>query len=913
MVSESLSNGTPALFVHPAPAQMAIIAWKSPLDGTISVSGSVSDNDSHCGDGVLWYIDQNSSNLAAGWFGNGGSQTFANGTGGSRLSSLAVHMGDMLYFAVNPNQNYYCDSTRLNISIQALSQPVTPTATPTGGYNLAQGKLASQSSDYVNNCNPVAGLAVDGNTNGNYNACSLSVTNSEAQPWWQVDLGAVSSISNIEIWNRTDCCSNRLSNFYVFVSDVPFQSTNLSTALTQVGVSHYYTSGQAGTQTTITVNRSGRYVRIQLTGTDYLQLAEVKVMGGTLLTPTSLGPTPTSMPTMTPRASATATPIWTPPAPSGPVIIDYVYDPLNRLTQANYSTGDYYHYTYDQVGNRLTQDQLAGSHHTTDTYVYDTANRILSKNGVNFTWDNNGNLLSDGNYTYTYDPANRLVGYSGQSLNAAFGYNGFGDRLQQTINSQAINYTLDINTGLPNVLADNNRIYTYGIGNLSQANATGTDYFLGDALGSTRQLVNGSSEVGLAESYDPFGNPADMVGSDSSIIGYTGQQSDPSGLIYLRARYYDPLAGRFLTHDSFPGYSDLPQTQNPYVYGLNNPILYTDPSGYSSVPGGFPFGGSFNSARQFLQGLGGGPCTSWDQLLMAGGAWAIAQMMDARAQLTAWVGERYQLGWENFGSALEVVQNPNAPPLAKIYAWTYIAGWGGFHLGLAIGGGYLAYVGASAVIAAAGPSVAGYITAHAWASGLVTGLGLAGTAGEAILVVRALLGDQNAQMALATGYMITGQSALINAPQTWSTINSSMQQADQYAMKYQQGGQAVLEKILSWPFPAIQVIAGAAGLVNAGNAGLELGSYAMMSGNQSRGFRPKSPNQLNQEIRLGRAPKGITSVHTPKVPNEKIHVHFDDGTALNIDGTWKHDLDNRVHIFTRAQKEWLLENGWKLP
>lgn len=102
---------------------------------------------------------------------------------------------------------------------------------------------------------------------------------------------------------------------------------------------------------------------------------------------------------------------------SGPVTITYVYDPLYRLTEANYSTGDYYHYTYDAVGNRLTQTtQLSVT-----SYQYDNANRLVDVNGVPYTWDNNGNastgsarrLLNDGVNTYTYDSANRLTSLSG--------------------------------------------------------------------------------------------------------------------------------------------------------------------------------------------------------------------------------------------------------------------------------------------------------------------------------------------------------------------------------------------------------------------------------------------------------------------------------------------------------------------
>ncbi len=143
------------------------------------------------------------------------------------------------------------------------------------------------------------------------------------------------------------------------------------------------------------------------------------------------------MVTSTPTDTATATPTYTPtstPVPSGPVSITYVYDPLNRLTAADYSTGDYYHYTYDQVGNRMSQEQTVGSQHTSDTYGYDNANRLTNVNGVTYNWDTNGNLRGDGENTYDFDAANRLIGFAGQGLNASFAYNGLGDRLSRMVN-----------------------------------------------------------------------------------------------------------------------------------------------------------------------------------------------------------------------------------------------------------------------------------------------------------------------------------------------------------------------------------------------------------------------------------------------------------------------------------------------
>ncbi|HEX8221081.1 MAG TPA: discoidin domain-containing protein, partial [Chloroflexia bacterium] len=144
--------------------------------------------------------------------------------------------------------------------------------------NLAQGKAATQSStDYSGTAN----RAVDGNTSGNYNNGSVTHTLLESQTWWQVDLGAIQSIGNIDLWNRTDCCTDRLSNFDVFVSDVPFVSTNINETRNQAGVSSYYTPGIVGTSIRLAVNRTGRYVRVQLRGTNCLSLAEVQVWSGT--------------------------------------------------------------------------------------------------------------------------------------------------------------------------------------------------------------------------------------------------------------------------------------------------------------------------------------------------------------------------------------------------------------------------------------------------------------------------------------------------------------------------------------------------------------------------------------------------------------------------------------------------------
>jgi hypothetical protein len=89
---------------------------------------------------------------------------------------------------------------------------------------------------------------------------------------------------------------------------------------------------------------------------------------------------------------------------------------------------------------------------------------------------------------------------------------------------------------LPNGLMDKTNTYTYGLGNLGQTSSTSTDYFLGDALDSTRQLTDASGSVALAQSYDPFGAALQSSGVTQTSFGFDGQQTDPTGLQYLRAR-----------------------------------------------------------------------------------------------------------------------------------------------------------------------------------------------------------------------------------------------------------------------------------------------------------------------------------------------------------------------------------------
>ncbi|MER7197369.1 glycoside hydrolase [Streptomyces sp. CB01635] len=174
--------------------------------------------------------------------------------------------------------------TLLTAGVQSGSA-ATSNATPPAGSelrDLAIGTRATQSSTAYDGA---AARAVDGEHNGSYYADSVSHTALEAQPWWQTDLGSSQDVTKVTVWNRTDCCTDRLSNFWVLTSDKPFGSAGLEEAKAQSGVSATRFGTLDGASAEVALKHSARYVRVQLEGSGYLALAEVQVFGTSVLKP----------------------------------------------------------------------------------------------------------------------------------------------------------------------------------------------------------------------------------------------------------------------------------------------------------------------------------------------------------------------------------------------------------------------------------------------------------------------------------------------------------------------------------------------------------------------------------------------------------------------------------------------------
>ncbi|ELS32847.1 MULTISPECIES: putative Ig domain-containing protein [Pseudanabaena] len=285
--------------------------------------------------------------------------------------------------------------------------------------------------------------------------------------------------------------------------------------------------------------------------------------------------------------------------------VNYAYDVLNQLQSESMTDpilgNRTIAYEYDSVGNRLKRNDSDPASGVT-TYIYDANNRLKNTtNGnkvTNFTYDNNGSTLTkyDGTNTVVYDwindGENRLVGVTstnnGVTSQSNYIYDANGNRVASITDGVRKNYLLD-SRGNAKVLQEsdvNGQIlnkYTFGLGLIKSEGGGNTRFYHSDGLGSTRLLTDASGQVTDRYVYDAYGKLIASAGNSSNSFQFAGEQRDGTGLDYLRARYYDSDLGRFISKDAFGGRMSSPISKNPYAYANNNPINFTDPSGYDAL------------------------------------------------------------------------------------------------------------------------------------------------------------------------------------------------------------------------------------------------------------------------------------------------------------------------------------------
>ncbi|MBG6133872.1 glycoside hydrolase family 97 N-terminal domain-containing protein [Longispora fulva] len=192
--------------------------------------------------------------------------------------------------AASPDGDTKTTTQVMSEQVVTSTTTLSPSMAGSAGYavrltpvrDLALNKFADQSSTRA--AGGAASRAVDGNTDGNF--ANNSVTHTDpaqtTPPWWRVDLDSVKTLTAIEIYNRTDGYGSRLSDYWVFVSDTPFD-TSLPPAQqagqARVWSKHYTTQAGSPTSVPLPAGTKGRYVMIQLNSSGILSLAEVKAIG----------------------------------------------------------------------------------------------------------------------------------------------------------------------------------------------------------------------------------------------------------------------------------------------------------------------------------------------------------------------------------------------------------------------------------------------------------------------------------------------------------------------------------------------------------------------------------------------------------------------------------------------------------
>lgn len=270
----------------------------------------------------------------------------------------------------------------------------------------------------------------------------------------------------------------------------------------------------------------------------------------------------------------------------------YEYDDAGQLTRAVFTSTNPniadqdLRYEYDAAGNRK---RTIANGVTTD-YQVNGLNQYTQVGDTTYLFDADGNLIQAnspaGATTYTYDDENRLTGVARGADTWSYVYDGLGNRVSSTHNGVTTHYVTDP-VGLGNLVGEydaNGGLlarYDHGYTLLSATSAGQTSYYSFDGSGNVATLTNAAGALAGQRVDDPFGNGIFSSGSAAGVFGFLGAyglSGESNGLVFGRARYYDPALGRYVSTEPLrlPG-------DGLYLYASNDPIGHADANGLLGV------------------------------------------------------------------------------------------------------------------------------------------------------------------------------------------------------------------------------------------------------------------------------------------------------------------------------------------
>lgn len=257
---------------------------------------------------------------------------------------------------------------------------------------------------------------------------------------------------------------------------------------------------------------------------------------------------------------------------------NFEYDGLNRLLSVYSPSFGTIGYQYDKRGNitRLTQAGQSQSYHYSSN---DSLSSVTGAVSRAFSYDNAGRVINNGQITMSYNTADQMVSAGTER----YQYDAHGHRLTKP-SEGAARLTIYNRDGQV-LMTRQNGENTYKVlldgKAVGQTGNGGTRYLHYDVLGSVVAESTSSGSL-KKQHYRPFGLQVDAYNSPNEQ-GYTGHVQDDTGLVYMQARYYDPVIGRFYSNDPKGTASFLSEGKiqgfNRYAYAANNPYKYVDPDG----------------------------------------------------------------------------------------------------------------------------------------------------------------------------------------------------------------------------------------------------------------------------------------------------------------------------------------------